>query len=224
MLSHVSVGPCALHIPLEGNGPRPARAIRVDPEVMWLDLGPGASEVSVGARVIVEGPWSVRVLGRVAGTENGAVCIAATRAVEKDRRAAPRALGGIELRYAVATSQPEVDAWMSRGELPLGCVWYEPDPFMSFSASGLEFEHRAIADEGDVVLLQLGVPGRSEVWRAAAQVVRVAEIPAAERGAFAEGEALATHRVAVHFHRIGREARDALIARGLEIIRARTRT
>ncbi len=224
MLDHVSVGPCALHIPLEGASPRPARAVRVDSEVMWLDLGPAAGDVSIGARVIVEGPWSVRVLGRVASTDNGSICIAATRAVEKDRRAAPRALGGIELRYAVSTSQAEVDAWMVRGELPVGGVWYEPDPFMSFSASGLEFEHRAIADEGDVVLLQLGVPGRAEAWRAAAQVVRVIPIPAAERGAFAEGEAMATHRVAVHFHRIGREARDALIARGLEIIRARTRT
>lgn len=224
MLGDVSVGPCALHLPLEGSSPRAARAVRVEGQALWIDLGPSvvASDLEIGARVIVEGPWSVRVLGTVAETDGASVRIAATRAIEKDRRATPRSLGGLDVRYAVATSKSEVDAWMVRGEHPVGGAWYEPDPFMSFSASGLEFEHRAIADVGDTVLLQIALPGEMGGWRATASVVRVSEIPLEHRGAYAEGEATATHRVAVHFDRIGRAARDALIAKALEIVRVRS--
>lgn len=222
MLNDVSIGPCAVHFPLGGSGPCEAQATRVDRDGLWLDLG-GAAGVEVGARVIVEGPWSVRIMGTIAAQEGDSVRVTATRAIEKDRRAAPRAMGGVEMRYAVVSHPSEVDAWMSHAEHPLGGTWYTPDPFMSFSASGLEFEHRAIADAGDVVLVQLSLPGRSEIWRASARVVRVSEIAATERSSFDDDEAAASHRVAIHFLRIGREARDALLERGLEIMRARGR-
>lgn len=223
VLESVSVGPCALHVPLTWPTPRAGQATRVDSEVLWVELGASSGEVAIGARVIVEGPWAVRVLGTVAGNDGSSLCIAATRAIERDRRAAPRVVGGVDVRYAVAADESEAEAWMSRGELPLGGAWYVPDPFMSFSATGLKFEHRAVADEGDLILLQISVPRRPEVWRATARVVRVLPIPEHERGMFMESEPPATHRVAVHFEKVGREAREALTARGLEIMRVRSR-
>lgn len=221
----VTIGPCTVHLPMAVQSAiRDARAVRVDQATVWVELSSGRTPPSPGTRVILDGPWAVRVLGSVASVEGRRFKVSVLRETPKDRRAAPRSLGGIDLEYVVVTSPAEVQAWIDRGERPVGRKWRVPDPFMSFSASGLRFEDAAYCEVGDQILLQLGVPKRGTKWRGAARTVRVAEIPAGEQILFVEDSLPATHRIAVHFEVLPDEARDALMSRGLEIARAISRS
>jgi len=219
VMDNVSLGPCEIHVPLSWAEPAAATTVQVEPETIWIELTGDHAPPRAGDRVILEGPWNVRVMGTVSETKQGRVCVAVSRAIEKDRRASHRSLGGIEVRYAVARQPGDAEAWVENGACALE-GWHVPDPFMSFSSTGLRFDHRAVVDEGDLILMSFTVPHRSETWRGTARVVRVTDIPFAEQSEYMEGEPPASHRIAVHFETLSTEARDALVARGLEILKS----
>src|SRR5688572_10734719 len=54
-------------------------------------------------------------------------------------------------------------------------------PHMSFSPTGLSFDDGLHVEEGEVLLLEIGLPGEPQAWRATARVVRVTRIPIDER-------------------------------------------
>ena len=219
VMDNVSLGPCEIHVPLSWAEPAAATTVKVEPEAIWIEIAGDHAAPRAGDRVILEGPWNVRVLGTVSETQQGRVCVTVSRAVEKDRRAAQRSLGGLDVRYAIARDPGDAEAWMERGACAIE-RWFVPDPFMSFSSTGLRFDHRAVVEEGDLILLSFTVPHRSETWRGTARVVRVSDIPFAEQAEYMEGEPPASHRIAVHFESLPNEARDVLVARGLEILKA----
>lgn len=203
---------------------RDARAVRIDSSTVWVELNAGRTPPAVGTRVILDGPWAVRVLGSVDSVDGRRFRVNVLRETPKDRRAAPRSLGGIDLEYLVVADTIDVSGWVERGDRPIGRKWRVPDPFMSFSATGLRFEDAAYCEVGDRILVVLGIPKRPEQWRGSARVVRVAPIPQGEQILFVEDAAPATHRIAVHFEVLQDGARDALLSRGLEIARAITRS
>jgi hypothetical protein len=97
--------------------------------------------------------------------------------------------------------------------------WWEPDPFMDFSGSGLKFEDRLHCEAGDLVLLELSIPPAETLWRATARVVRVEPIEreGVEDADPATGDREPTHRVAIEFIDLPQEAAEALAAFTLKI-------
>ena len=134
------------------------------------------------------------------------------RTTRRDHREFPRMYGAIHVRYAAATGDP--GAWIDNG-VAGEVTWYRPDPFMNFSASGLQFDtaHPVEADVGGL-LISLKTPGDSTSYRATARIVRVDPIPADELDdePFEDGEPLSTHRMAVHFTDVPSDAIAALMA------------
>ncbi|MDP2314642.1 MAG: hypothetical protein Q8P41_17190 [Pseudomonadota bacterium] len=110
----------------------------------------------------------------------------------QDQRSVPRAHGTLLLRYHRAPDgEDDLPAWLAGGP-PRG-VERSPDPTMNFSEAGIAFDDMPACADGDVLLLELGIPGEAPRWRGAARVLRVSPIPIDERDDFVA----ATHRVAV---------------------------
>ena len=94
----VTIGPCTVHLPMAVQSAiRDARAVRVDQATVWVELSSGRTPPPPGTRVILDGPWAVRVLGSVASVDGRRFKVSVLRETPKDRRAAPRSLGGIDL-------------------------------------------------------------------------------------------------------------------------------
>lgn len=213
-LSAKILGPCTLI----STGAPPqvleCEAVRADAEEVLLRIDGMHAALDEGERVVIDGPWGSRLMGTVIEETEDGVKVALRRVVPKDRRTAPRGLGGIELLYQVARHTGDVKAWLAGKKDAGGQVWHRPDPYMSFSSSGLRFEDQQGCAEGDLILLRLAIPGSGQSFRGTARVVRVRPIPESERS----GEA--SCRIAVAFVDLDPEARDALVERVLEIARS----
>lgn len=173
-----------------------------------LDIEVDTAGIPAGARLILQfggadaaGPRAVIV---VRAAETGLLHTRLVKTAPPDKREYPRVHGAVHVRYRVAPGDDAEDAWM-RGEDVPGAERV-PDPFMNFSATGLAFDDRDVAHEGDVLLVDFDVPQDPRTWRATARVVRVAPIPIDERDEGVD----ATHRVAIAFERISEDAVDAL--------------
>ena len=157
--------------------------------------------VEVGCRVCIResNTW---LYGKVEHCEGQDLRINVRGTSTSDRREFSRVYGAIQTRYQVVKGDSTLACkrWMSRGESTQG-PWFVPDPFMDFSGSGLMFHDQETCSDGDTLLMELRVQGSEEVFRVTADVVRLLLIAPEERDEtpFAEGAAIPSHRVAVHF-------------------------
>jgi hypothetical protein len=129
----------------------------------------------------------------------------------KDSRYFPREYGRIDLRYTVARGEGANGAgreWVE-GRAPVegGARWYQPDPFMDFSASGLCFQDDAPLAEQDLLLLEMKLPMRSEPYRATGRVVRAMDLESIDL----ESDGPQLRSVAVNFEELPRETVEALV-------------
>jgi hypothetical protein len=136
-----------------------------------------------------------------------------------DLREYPRMYAGIQLEYTAIPGDDsavaeDIERW-NKGEA-VSRSFRSPDPFMNFSATGLQFEDIKACNDNDTLLVLIQIPKQDISWRALARVVRVSEIPEDQRDEYSE----ATHRVAVHFVQLSEEARVALREHTLKIQRA----
>jgi PilZ domain-containing protein len=109
-----------------------------------------------------------------------------------DRRYAPRLQGGIKLAYRVVGSS----------------VWFEPDPWMDFSLTGLRFQDVARLEEGDPLALRMRLPVDDGEHEATAHVVRVSTIAPEEAATVDLGPSPIEHatcEVAIEFDHIAPE-------------------
>lgn len=106
------------------------------------------------------------------------------RRKSRDRRVFPRVMGGIPMRYRLVHSDEAAAVtarWMAGApDAADPSEWRQPDPFMNFSATGLRFDDQPLVEAGDLLLIELGVGGRPERWRAVGTVVRLIPIEGAE--------------------------------------------
>lgn len=174
------------------------------------DLGIGAGD-KVCVRHDEADSW---LHGLVTGAEGRRISLRVDRTTRRDHREFPRMFGAIDVRYAgVDPDAAVVETWLSSGEA--GAVhWCRPDPLMNFSASGVQFDTAHPIDPSRRLLLSLATPGDDTTYRAVARIVRVDPIPEdeLEDEPFEEGEAVSTHRMAVHFTEVPSEAISALMA------------
>lgn len=172
-----------------------------------------------GMKVIVDAgeATELRVVGTIGLVQDNLIHVESRSLVRRDKRIFPRTYGGIRLRYQVVPAAA-VPAWIDQGAAPDG-TWFQPDPFMDFSGSGLKFEDIENCKAEDVLLLELHIPPSDEAYRASARVVRLFPIPPEEIEA-AEREPdqpAATHQIAVHFDSLPPEAVEALMAFTLRV-------
>lgn len=193
------------------------RVVAQEGELLDMDVPSGTPSLGSGESLVLDFPRDAgvaRAIVHVASHEGTRVRARIVKVPVSDQREYPRMHGGIRLRYCIVPAGQEdaaSDAWLRSGT-PTG-PFYDPDPFMNFSATGLAFEDKDHAKEGEVILCSLGVPGDPHDWRATADVVRVMRIPIDERDEGVD----ATHRVAVHFRDLPDEAREALRRHTLRI-------
>jgi len=122
-----------------------------------------------------------------------------------EHRNEPRAHGTLVLRYHRAPAGAgDLPNWLAGGS-PRGDE-RTPDPTMNFNHVGLAFDDVPACADGDLLLVELGVPGHDGRWRAGAHVLRISPIPIDERDEFVH----ATHRIAVLLTALPDEARTAL--------------
>jgi hypothetical protein len=122
----------------------------------------------------------------------------------EEKRRFPRLVAAIGLRWQVLGAEA-------------ARAWHEPDPFMSFSVTGLAFGGRAaLTSPGDRIIVDFQVGGVGPRHQGTARVIRVAERTAADRHGDED------HEIAVEFERIPAEAREALAELTLKIQRALT--
>ncbi len=172
-----------------------------------------------GMKVIVDAgeATELRVVGTIGLIQDNLIHVESRTLVRRDKRIFPRTYGGIRLRYQVVPAAA-VDAWIDQGLAPDG-EWFQPDPFMDFSGSGLKFEDRENCKAEDVLLLELHIPPSQQAYRASARVVRLFDIPPEEIEAAERDPELPapTHQIAVHFERLPAEAVEALMAFTLRV-------
>lgn len=195
-----------------------------DGDVYEIEMQTSPSVVRRGSRVVInfEDAEPLRVVTRVLAADGARLRLEEKRVAAADQRAFPRVVGGIPLRYHVLPPADDLQAarwnWVNVATSADDYgPWFESDPFMSFSVTGLAFEDTRSCREADTLLVEMGVGEHPERWRATAKVVRVEPIPRDDRGASADG---ATHRIAVEFIDIPRDAVLALEAFTLKIQRA----
>ncbi len=140
-----------------------------------------------------------------------------TAPVVREQRAEPRAYGTLDLAYHRGTDA-DVAAWLAGGP-PVAPVRV-PDPTMNFSPGGLAFDDLPACADGDLLLLEIGVPGEPARWRGAARVLRVSPIPIDER----DDHVPATHRIAVQVTSLSPDGEAALRAYTARVRQANGRT
>ena len=133
-----------------------------------------------------------------------------------EMRVEPRAYGTLDLLYR-AGAEGDVPGWIAGATHAAPAR--RPDPTMNFSALGIAFDDVPACADGDVLLLELGIPGEAGTWRGAARVVRVSPIPIDER----DEHVSATHRVAVHVTALSAEGEEALRAYTVRVRQANGR-
>ncbi len=188
--------------------------------VYTLELDRDATRLESGNAVILNflDGTTPRVIARITEVRNNQLTCTQQKVREREKRAFPRLHGGLPVRYRVAGAGPAAEAltaaWLA-GDETVGAEgdWHRPDEFMNFSVTGLRFEAPDIANEGDALLLELGVRGRKERWRCGARVVRIFDIPPDEQ----DPETGFIHRFAVSFEEIPEAAQHALSEMTLDI-------
>lgn len=184
------------------------RALRLDGEKLDLELPEGAPESRPGESVILDfvaDGGGGRAIANVESQSGGLLVVRVTRLPKSDLREFPRMMGGIDLAYAVAPDNEElVASWLAGGG---GIQLRTPDPYMSFSTTGLAFDDLERCKENDLLLMEFSVPNEGGRHRCSGRVVRVSRIPIDERDDAVD----ATHRIAVNFETIDEGARIALI-------------
>ncbi|MEC7948137.1 MAG: hypothetical protein VX265_11265 [Myxococcota bacterium] len=185
-----------------------------------IDLDRDATRLEPGNAAILNflDGATPRVIARITEVRGNNLTCTQQKVREREKRAFPRLHGGLPVRYRVIGAGPHADAmlgdWVSGDErLAEEGEWHRPDEFMNFSVTGLRFEAPDIANEGDALLLELGVRGRKERWRCGARVVRIFDIPPDER----DPETGFRHRLAVRFENIPESAQQALSEMTLDI-------
>ena len=178
-----------------------------------IDVDRDATDLPVGARVILSLPdgESDRVVARVDSAVGNELRCTQEQLRQRERREFPRLHAGMPVRYhrvppakytAIATR------WL-RGHddaLPADSEgWVEPEPFMNYSVTGLRFQTQDDVVLNEVVLLELGVPGRDDRWRVSARCVHAGPTDPEE------GQS-----IALEFVQISDDARAALTALTLE--------
>lgn len=192
---------------LEGDEPLVAegRVHRVADGCYILDLDRPVDAIRPGARTILNFPGSdaPRVIARAVSAVGNRLRCEQVEERERERRAWPRLVAGIPLRYRVlrgAETVVEVDAWLKGSDAPRERgAWHEPDPLMNFSVAGLRFDTRGPGEVGDVLLLEFQVGADPRRHRATGRVRHVGE---------ADEDGLRS--VAVSFEQIAPEAENAL--------------
>lgn len=159
-----------------------------------------------------------RVIARITEVRNNEVTCSQQKVREREKRAFPRLHGGLPVRYQVvgagAAADAIVAAWLAGDDGPsTEGDWHAPDEFMNFSVTGLRFEAPDIANEGDALILELGVRGHKPRWRCGARVVRIFDIPPDEQ----DPDTGFKHRLAVSFEEIPPAAQQALSEMTLDI-------
>lgn len=171
-------------------------------------LPEGTAMPKAGAALVLEFPGGsqAREMATVLSVE-GQKFRTKVRIRHQDQRDAARLYAGLRLSYCVVAAGKPVDgaAWMAGGDAPGELV--QPDPYMNFSLTGLQFEDVERCTGGDCILFTLQLPKKRAVWRGVGRVVRVGIIPPGER----ESESQATHRIAMQFTELPEEARAALL-------------
>jgi len=183
------------------------------------------SALEPGMRVVIEGgPGSgLRLTGVIAQKDGHRLRVETERSVQPDKRAFPRLPGGIRLRYRVLSPKEgtgAVRAWLGGQKTPgHEGTWFEPDPFMDFSGSGIRFQDQLRCQVDDFLLVEVQVPPAENRWRATARVVRVEPLRPEETEALDDEQQRlgATHQIAIHFVDLPAEAREALTAFTLRI-------
>ncbi len=178
-----------------------------------------------GMRVIVDGGKDppFRLKGVITAVEGSRLVADIERIVEPDKRSFPRVCGGVHVRYRVVKADHDasrIDAWI-RGDDTVSNEgeWWEPDPFMNFSGSGLKFEDTLHCEVGDVLLMRLRVGSSPLEWRVTGHVVRIEPLERDDIGPSDDDRQIRgpTHYIAVHYDYIPEEAREALAAFTLKI-------
>jgi len=186
-----------------------------------IDLPADGPSFGIGSQLVLDFPKGsneprrIVAVSRVAGLR----LTLEVKMTHTDLREYPRMYAGIQAQYAVIPvgdpgTDAETTAWMTRQEASR--QFRSPDPFMNFSATGLQFEDIKHCNDGDTLLVRLQIPKQAVVWPAVARVVRVSQIPEDQLDETSE----ATHRVAIHFEQLGPEAQVALREHTLKIQRA----
>lgn len=198
-----------------------AAAEVVDARVLWrsdgaLGLSAGRT-LPIGAPVCLRGlPPTDWLYGKVESSGEHGTVIAVRGAHASDRREFARSCGALRVRYRPARDV-DVVAWLAGAPVDNG--WLRPDPFMDFSGSGLKFHHDTSVAQGDALLVEVSIGSSHRVHRLTARVVRVDEIPPAERDEtpWEEGASIPSHAIAVHFDRVAPETTEALVRFGERI-------
>jgi|GEM_PF-6919564 hypothetical protein len=181
--------------------------------VVDVDQTPiGVAEGQKAILNIIDGK-APRVLGSISRIDGRRITLLQTALRERERRIYPRLLAGLPLRFRLPPRDragEEAVAWL-RGEVQpedLG-AWQVQDNLTNFSVTGLSFDAAEPAQGGDLILIELGMPGRDERWRCTGLIIRVFDVPADEVDANSEG-APCNYRYALTFEVIPHAAQTAL--------------
>jgi len=154
-----------------------------------------------------------RVLGTITRVEGRRITLSQQALRERERRVYPRLHAGIPLRFRVPAPDAAAAAavaWLRSDE---GSAedpgWVTHESLVNFSVTGLGFDSPIAANNGDLVLLDMGMPGRPERWRCTGVLVRVSPVPPDELEEDDAGR-LCAHRYALNFETIPHAAQAAL--------------
>ncbi len=96
-----------------------------------------------------------------------------TRITTQDKRYYPRMNGDLNLRYRVMPRGRPPTHWLSGLEkVDAEQSWFRPRSQMNFSSSGLRFNDAHECRTGDLLALELEIPGAPSAYRATGRVVR----------------------------------------------------
>ncbi len=180
-----------------------------DQRMFDVELDDGREEVPAGSRVVLDlgGDFGGRVRATVATSRAGRMHALLQRVVPPEKRAFPRLLGNVPLRWCLMPSrwgEGEAQAWLQGANArELAGAWSTPDPLMNFSVTGLQFEDLRPPAADATLLLEMGVAEAPQTWRAVARVLRTEATRPSDGGPVA-------HAIAVEFTWLPDAARDAL--------------
>lgn len=169
--------------------------IASDDTSLVFQLAPGARAPTAGGAAVVDRPGGLRVIGVVDEVTGDRVRVRIQRTAAPDKREFPRVEGAVHVRFHVGDAAA-VSAWLAGRPGP-GPAW-EPEPYMNFSVTGLQFDIDAPVRAEDVLLIALRVPRSERTWRVVGRVVRV------------DGAADGQRTVAVQFTHLSAGAANAL--------------
>lgn len=154
-----------------------------------IHLDSDVSLAPVGGRAILSfaSPDVPRIIARVESAHGNQMVCLPEQHRNRERRDFPRMHAGLPLRLrrlAVTERAAESDAWLrgepgpaERGE------WWDPTDIVDFSVTGVRVAVDDSVEEGDSLLIELGVPGSTERWRGMGTVVRMFRDPDATSAA-----------------------------------------